>query len=78
MDDHISVAIGGLEFGDGITGNMGFCGTTHLLEHGYDIRTIQMLIGHKDLKTTMINTHVLNLGGTGVRSVLLKDLTTKD
>lgn len=35
---------------------------------GYDIRTIQELLGHKDVKTAMISTHVLNRGGTGVRS----------
>lgn len=45
-----------------------FCGATHVLQNGYDIRTVQELPGHSDVRTTMTYTHVIQHGGQAVRS----------
>jgi integron integrase len=72
-DDVIQKAVKKAIRGAGILKN-GSCHTfrhsfaTHFLENGYDIRTVQELLGHKDVRTTMIYTHVLNRGGRGVQS----------
>jgi integrase len=50
---------------------------THLLQQGYDIRTVQELLGHQDVKTTMIYIHVLNRGRLAVRSLLDEKLSEK-
>ncbi len=74
-EDHLQRGVGRAVKESGIT-KRASCHTlrhsfaTHLLEAGYDIRTIQELLGHKDVQTTMIYTHVLNRGGRAVKSPL--------
>lgn len=71
LQRNIRQAVERCQFGKPVSSHtLRHCFATHLLENGYDIRTIQELLGHKDVATTMIYTHVLNKGGKGVRSPL--------
>ena len=71
-DSHATCISGGCaRVGNRETGNLPYASPfvcDELLQEGYDIRTVQELLGHNDVKTTMIYTHVLNRGGRGVRS----------
>jgi len=79
LEDNIQRAVKRAKRAAGIA-KQGSCHTfrhsfaTHLLEDGYDIRTVQELLGHKSVKTTRICTHVLNRGGLAVRSPLDQQL----
>jgi len=69
LQRNIKEAVRELGFSQRVTTHtLRHCFATHLLEDGYDIRTIQQLLGHKDVKTTMIYTHVVNKGAMGVKS----------